>query len=228
MYPKPSCILLLGDQASLVDAAEAYANRLFDVRRASRAVRSQKSLDASIQQAIQEEPVDFILNFLSPVVVPQSVLRGARIAAVNFHPAPPRWPGVGSASFALYEGDKEFGVTAHLMTAKVDSGPILRSISFPVLPEDDCELLWSRALHHSLTLFYDVAFDLAMKGNVVPSGARWERPAITRKQFEQWMVIPPGTPVEEIRRKVRALRHSRFPGPFMEVAGMRFAALAAA
>ena len=228
MYPKPSCILLLGDQASLVDAAEAYAHRLFDVRCAPRAVRSQKSLDSSVAQAIQDEPVDFILSFLSPVIVPQSVLSAAKIAALNFHPAPPRWPGVGSASFALYEGDKEFGVTAHLMSAKVDSGPILRTISFPILQEDDCELLWSRALHHTLTLFYDVAFDLAMKGNVIPSGEKWERPAITRKQFEQWMVIPPGTAVEEIRRKVRALRHPRFPGPFMEVAGVRFAALAAA
>lgn len=228
MYHKPSCILLLGDQAGVVDAAEAYARRLFDVWCAPRATRVQKNLDASVMAAVQRGPVDFILNFLSPVVVPSTVLSMAKKAAVNFHPAPPRWPGVGSASFALYEGDAEFGATAHLMAQKVDSGPILRTIRFPIVRDDDCELLWSRALHHTLTLFYDVSFDLAMHAGVAPSGEKWERPAVTRKQFEQWMVIPAGATVEEVRRKVRALRHPRFPGPFMEVAGMRIVAPVAA
>jgi methionyl-tRNA formyltransferase len=225
---KPTCILLLNDDAPLADAAEAYAHRLFDVRCAPRAARSQKTLASSIVQFAGLERVDFILNFLSPVILPQAVIDAARTAAVNFHPAPPRWPGVGSASFALYEGDQTFGVTAHLMAAHVDSGPILRTLHFPILVADDCELLWSRALHHALTLFYDVTFDLATSGKVQLSGEKWERPAITRKQFEQWMRIPPGAPVEEIRRKVRALRHPRFPGPFMEVAGVQFAAQAAA
>lgn len=227
MNEKTSCILLLSDQPPLADAAEAYARRLFDVRCAARSARSQNSFDGSVSRALSRGAVDFILNFLSPLIVPKEMLDAAEIAAVNFHPAPPRWPGVGSASFALYEGDTTFGVTAHLMTAKVDAGPILKTLSFPVLPEDDCELLWNRALHHALTLFYDVAFELATTRRVAPSGQAWERPAITRKQFERWMVIEAGAPVEEIRRKVRALRHPRFAGPFMEVAGVRFAAQAA-
>ena len=228
MEGKPSCILLLSNDAALADAAESYAHRLFDVLCAPRSERSQKVLDSSVSQALEHGPADFVLNFLSPVIVPQAVLGVARIAAVNFHPAPPKWPGVGSASFALYEEDQSFGVTAHLMAAKVDSGPILKTLRFPILPDDDCELLWSRALHHALTLFYDVAFELAANGQARLSGETWERPAITRKQFEQWMRILPGTPVEEIRRKVRALRHPQFQGPFMEVAGVRFAAQAAA
>ena len=222
MPQKPSCILLLDDHAVLADSAEAYARRLFDVRCAPRTGRSQKLLDSSVSQALGLGPVDFILNFLSPVIVPKSVLDAARIAAVNFHPAPPKWPGVGSASFALYEDDKAFGVTAHLMEPKVDSGPILRTLAFPILPEDDCELLWNRALHHALTLFYEVAFELVTTRKANPSGQQWERPAVTRREFERWMLIPAGATVDDIRRKVRALRHPRFAGPFIEVAGVRF------
>jgi len=174
-----------------------------------------------VLRAADEGPVDFILNLLSPVIVPPAVLKAARIAAVNFHPAPPKWPGVGSASFALYEGDAEFGVTAHLMAERVDSGAILKVIRFPILATDDCQSLWERALHHSLLLFCDVAHQLAREGHVAPCGDRWERPPVTRKQFERWMTLPADAPADEIRRKVRALRHPKFPGPFIEIGGVR-------
>ena len=51
---------------------------------------------------------------------------------VNLHPAPPKYPGVGGINFALYLGDKEFGVTVHLMNEKIDNGKILDVITFPL------------------------------------------------------------------------------------------------
>jgi methionyl-tRNA formyltransferase len=213
--PAPSCILLLSDHAYIGDAAESY------VRHICRAARSQKELHPDVLGAVREGPVDFVLNLLSPVILPSAVLSSARVAAVNFHPAPPKCPGVGSASFALYDGDAEFGVTAHLMAERVDSGAILKVLRFPILNGDDCHSLWQRALHYSLVLFYDVARELARDRSAVPSGETWERPPVTRKQFERWMTLPADATDEEIRRKVRALRHPHFPGPFLEVEGMR-------
>lgn len=220
---RPSCILLLSDHAYIADAAESYARRLFDVRHVSRAARSQKEPHPDLLGAVSNGPVDFILNLLSPVILPPKVLEAARIAALNFHPAPPKWPGVGSASFALYEGDAEFGVTAHLMGPRVDSGPILKVLRFPILSGDDCQSLWERSLHYSLVLFYEVAHELARDRKAVPCEQTWERPPISRKQFERWMTLPSDASDEEIGRKVRALRHPRFPGPFIERGGVRVA-----
>ena len=220
---KPSCILLLSDHSYLASAAQSYAQGLFEVRAVSHASRSQKELDGEVLRAVREGPLDFILNFLSPVILPPAVLAAARIAAVNFHPAPPKWPGVGSASFALYEQDPEFGVTAHLMMQKVDSGPILKVIRFPICPSDDCQSLWDRALHYALILFYEVTHTLARERRAEPTYESWHRPAVSRTQFEEWMTISGDASSDEVRRKVRALRHPKFPGPFIEVGGVRLA-----
>lgn len=222
---KYSCILLTCEDAHLASAAESFARTVFDLRHHSRYARGAKFLDGDVESLCGDGGVDFLLNFLSPVIIPARLLRNIRRAAVNFHPAPPQWPGVGSASYALYEEDETFGVTAHVMTEQIDAGPILRSTRFPIVPDDTCETLFARALNFSLFLFYDLAAELASSGEARPNGQTWARPAIRRADFERWMHVAAWDAPDEIRRKVRALRHSQFPGPFVELAGMRFAVL---
>lgn len=199
-----------------------FAEGLFEVRFVSRQNRSQKTVPTECVRLLTEKPVDFIFNFLSPTILPAEVLSGARRAAINFHPAPPEWPGVGSASFALFENASEFGATAHVMTTRVDAGPILRVLRFPISAGDTCERLFDHSLNISMQLFYSLLTDLAVLGKIEPCGESWGRKAVTRKQFEEWMTLSPSDPVELIHRKERALRHTRFPGPFMQVAGLRF------
>src|SRR4029078_1287121 len=69
--------------------------------------------DTPDQNALLPEPVDFIFCF-GPLILRSVILGAANIAAINFHTGPPEWPGRGSCSFALYGGDKLFGVTSHL------------------------------------------------------------------------------------------------------------------
>ncbi len=219
---KYTCILLSGDHDHLSSSAETFARKLFDVRHVSRYPRDAKYLAAEVTDLTRGGEIDFLFSYLSPVIVPERILQSIRRAAINFHPAPPDWPGIGSASFALYEGDETFGVTAHLMTSTVDSGPIVRSMRFPIVPEDDCETLWGRALDFSLFLFYDVLGHAAHTGQAQPCGDQWKRSAVRRAEFEKWMRVMPSDSSDEVRRKVRALRHSRVPGPWVEVAGMKF------
>jgi methionyl-tRNA formyltransferase len=219
---KYSCILLTSDREHLSSAAETFARKLFDVKHVSRYPRGAKHLAAEVTDLTRGGEVDFLFNYLSPVIVPERILQSIRRGAINFHPAPSEWPGIGSASYALFEGDETFGVTAHLMTSKVDSGPIVRSLRFPIVADDDCESLFARALNFSLFLFYDVLAMVAQTGTANACNEKWKRDAIRRAEFEKWMRISPSDSAEEVRRKVRALHHSMLPGPYVEVAGMRF------
>ena len=45
---------------------------------------------------------DYIFSYLCPWILPLRVIRSAKIAAVNFHPGPPSYPGSGCYNFAIY------------------------------------------------------------------------------------------------------------------------------
>lgn len=216
-----ACVLLMTDRPDLADAAEAYARQRFDLRHVSRHARSQRTFPDAAADLIDRGGIDVLLNYLAPMIIPGRVLRGLRQDAINMHPAPPAWPGIGSASYALYHGDRTFGVTAHRMTTQIDGGEIVRVTRFPVHPDDTCESLFERALDATLPVFYSVCDELSRTGSVSASGDRWERPAISRAEFERWMILKPTDSPDEIARKVRALAHSRFPGPFFDVDGVR-------
>ena len=65
---------------------------------------------------------DWIISFLSPWKIPAELLRCARKGAINFHPAPPKYPGIGGYNYAIWNEDKEYGVTVHEMAEDIDSG----------------------------------------------------------------------------------------------------------
>jgi len=223
MRPEPfTCILLTSTQEYLADSAEHFAKMLFDVRLTERYGRHTKSLTTEFYDSLEANDIDFLFNFLSPVIIPAKALQRIGIASINFHPAPPEWPGVGSASYALYEGDKTFGVTAHLMMEKVDAGPIIRAMRFPIFPHDTCDKLFERALNYSLILFYEIVAEIVLTGEIPETNETWKRKAISRATFEKWMTLNISDSPEEIERKIKAVRHSKFPGPFLEIAGMKF------
>ncbi len=72
---------------------------------------------------------------------------------LNVHPALlPSFPGLDAQKQALEHGVRIAGVTVHLVTADLDSGPIVLQRAVPVLDSDTVETLSSRILveeHHA-------------------------------------------------------------------------------
>src|SRR4051812_40062356 len=46
---------------------------------------------------------DLIISYLSQWIIPGKVLEKASMAALNFHPGPPEYPGIGCTNFAIYD-----------------------------------------------------------------------------------------------------------------------------
>jgi len=122
------------------------------------------------------EDFDYVISYLSPWIIPEELLKRARCAAINFHPGPPEYPGIGCTNFAIYEGVAAFGVTCHHMASKVDTGPIIRVLRFPVYPTDTVLSLTQKCYGYIAYLFYEIA-DLIVGGKSLPeSDERWSRP----------------------------------------------------
>ena len=98
---------------------------------------------------------DFIISYLTPFIIPEKLLRNTKIAALNLHPGPPEYPGIGCTNFALYNAEVDYGVTCHHMEPKVDSGSIIFVDRFGVNPNDDVYSLTQRSYSALQNIFIE-------------------------------------------------------------------------
>lgn len=164
---------------------------------------------------------DYIISYLSRWVVPEKLLRRATKGAINFHPAPPEYPGIGCNNFALYENAARYGVTCHHMASKVDTGPIIAVRRFPIHAADDVASLLKRTYAAQIELFLEIARLMVENLPLPISTEAWTRPPFTRRQFNELFRITPAMSHDEISRRVRALSYGQYQ-PYIEIAGFRF------
>ncbi len=147
---------------------------------------------------------DLIISYLSRWVVPKYLLERAKLAAINFHPASPDYPGIGCNNFALYNEAKEYGATCHHMASKVDTGGIIKVSRFAVFPSDTVASVLERTYAYQLTLFYDVLSRIFRGESLPVSEEEWTRKPYSRKEFNELMTITPDMSADEVARRIRA------------------------
>lgn len=74
---------------------------------------------------IKKEKTDLIVNLGTPRILKKNILKAAHIGILNCHPGIlPYYRGCNCVEWALYNNDR-LGNTCHLMTEKIDEGPII-------------------------------------------------------------------------------------------------------
>ncbi len=145
---------------------------------------------------------DVLIAFSTGVIVPPDILGRVR-AAYNFHAASPDYPGRDPHHWAVYERAESFGATCHVMTERVDEGPIIRVLRFPLRPDMTPAQVRDRAEQTALTLYRDLLPSL-LDGSARPCGETWTGPKRTRKDFLAICNVPSDANQEEINRRIFA------------------------
>lgn len=165
---------------------------------------------------------DYIVSYLSPWIIPGHLLSRARIAAINFHPGPPEYPGIGCTNFAIYDEAATFGVTCHHMEPKVDTGKLITVKRFPLYRSDTVFSLTQRCYGHILALFYDV-MDLVLEGKeLVPLDDTWTRRPYTRRELNELCRCNVWMSSKELRRRVKAVTFPNAPGAYVKLHNVKF------
>lgn len=165
---------------------------------------------------------DYLISFLSPWIIPKSILTKAKYA-INFHPSPPKYPGIGCYNFAIYDKQTEYGATCHHMATKVDTGSIIRVKFFPMSAQDTVYTLKNRTMDTMVKLFYEI-IDLIKNNQPFPtSDLYWLRQPYRRKDLVELCRITKDMSKEEIALRIQA---TYFPGakdlPFIDIDGKKF------
>ena len=134
--------------------------------------------------------------------------------AINFHGAPPTYPGRDPHHFAAYDRAEIYGATAHYMESKVDAGLIvgvmLTAISARSAPSD----YRARGEGCLRALFSTMAKDICTFG-AMPIGVKWTG---TKRSRKDTIVMCDMREVDdaEVRKRRAAfadLRHTFYAAP---------------
>jgi methionyl-tRNA formyltransferase len=146
-----------------------------------------------------------LIAFTSGVIVPRSILAALGHGAYNFHPGPPDYPGWAPAHFALYDGARTFGATAHVMTRRVDSGPIIGTESFVIPDNIGVRELEQIAFVRLAYLFWRLSRVIACETGPLPTlPIAWSGTKSTRRMYETLCEIPVNIDPTELARRIRA------------------------
>ena len=88
-------------------------------------ISSKKIGDKINYKKIKNKKIDFIICFRSFILVKKNLIKKTKIAAINFHPGTPKYRGIGCINFAIFNGEKKYGTTTHLIDEKIDHGTII-------------------------------------------------------------------------------------------------------
>jgi methionyl-tRNA formyltransferase len=170
-----------------------------------------------------------LLTFTSGTIAPVEILDALGHGAYNFHPGPPDYPGWAPAHFALYEGAKTFGATAHQMIERVDAGPIIGIETFPVPDNIGVRELEQIAYIRLGYLFWRLAKGLATQSEPIAAlPIKWSGRKSTRRDYVSACQIPTDISKAELELRVRAF-HDDFRAihPTINLHGFQFQLVAA-
>ena len=170
---------------------------------------------AALPDRLAGATFDWLFSIANLSVIPDAVLKQARLGAINFHDgALPRHAGLNAPVWAILEQERQHGVTWHLMEGGIDEGDIVKQKLFDMAPNETALTLNTRCYEAAMESFSELLADLRGAGlqrrpqdlTQRTYHARLDRPAAAaRLDFAQ--------PAASLVSLVCALDHSTYWNP---------------
>ncbi|MDQ8040216.1 MAG: formyltransferase family protein, partial [Cellulomonas sp.] len=95
------------------------------------------SLNKAYEAILLSDTFDYLFSIVNPAILKTPLLNKPRFFAINFHDSMlPRYAGMHSTSWAILNGEREHGITWHIMSEKVDAGDILKQAKVDIESDD--------------------------------------------------------------------------------------------
>jgi len=162
--------------------------------------------------------IDYILCFRSYFILSEKLLKKPRFCSINFHPAPPSYPGSGGVNFALYNNEKKFGITIHRMNHMIDDGEIIRIKNFKIDYKDNLDSLLKKTHVLLLKSFIELTNKLKENGEKYikemirkNQNVSWSKKKIKISELENFQEIDREISKIELQKRIRAFHTNLYP-----------------
>ena len=190
-----------------------------------RLVTCQKSSDKINFKELEKLKIDYIFSFRFLFKIPQKILNKSLIA-INFHPGPHEYRGIGCVNFAIYNRAKVYGITAHMMDAKIDNGLILDVVRFPISKKSSIDSVLSKSYKLQTTqakkiinkLYDNEKKFFNLKNNKI---FEWSKKITFRKDLDKLYEIPLNANKAKIEKIIQSTLTSSYK-PYVVLKGIKF------
>ncbi len=185
-----------------------------------------KTYNQKITKKILNWSGDYILSFRSLLILSERILSKAKIAAINFHPGPPKYRGVGCLNYAIFNNEKFYGVTAHLMTKEVDYGEILKVQTFKINKIHNLDNILD-ITHRKLFLLTKYIIERIIKNKldinklIKLNNYSWSKKIKFKSDLENFYRINKNITKKKLQNKLRATITKKFK-PYIVIHNKKF------
>ena len=166
---------------------------------------------------------DYIISYLFPKRIPKIILENSKLMAINFHPGPPKYPGIGCTNYAIYNNERIFGATCHIMNSKIDAGPIISIKKFKVEKNETLLSLTQKTYERMYELFFEIIKDILDERIIKPSNIiKWKGKAKTRKEFSEFLEIKTSMSKKEMLRRIKSTTYPNYESAHLKINGLKF------
>jgi hypothetical protein len=178
------------------------------------------------QKMLASVPVDdntSLISFGSGVIVPMDVLARFSKPAYNIHAASPEFPGRDPHHHAVYRQASTYGATLHVMTARVDAGPIVGVELFSVASGTTPVDLLRQANDAGLRLIRRFGARL-LEAKPLPAleGVNWGSVNTRRSDLARYCALTPLVTAEEFTRRYTAFDGGSYDNLTVDLHGRTF------
>lgn len=170
---------------------------------------------------------DYIFSFRSHYILKKKLINKAVYAAINFHPGPPKYRGIGCVNYALYENSKYYGATAHIIDKKIDNGNIINAKIFKIKKNDSVESLLERTYKVQVKQFKNITDQLIKNHKNLQKmlnsnkKIKWSKKIRNKAYLNKFYEINKNISLINLKKKIRSTITKKYK-PYIKIHGLKF------
>ncbi len=170
---------------------------------------------------------DYIFCFRSFYILKNNILKRVNKAAINFHPGPPEYRGMGCVNYALYNNSKFYGCTAHLINEKLDNGKIIDVKKFKINKRNSISQVLRKTYITMNGMAISVIKNIKKNPNFVENqifknkDIKWSNKIKKLKDLNNFYQINKNIKKKDFLNKIRATDTPNFK-PYIKLYGKKF------
>ena len=140
---------------------------------------------SELNRVYKKRGFDYVFSYLCPYKIEHQFLKKTIYLNINFHPGPPAYPGFGCYNYAIFNNDKKYSCTAHLMNSTIDNGKIFQLENFKLKNNISLINLIELSNKKIFILFKKVLIKIFNNNLKIKKVCEWGKKKHTKKFFNE-------------------------------------------